>query len=1255
MSCGNQPQPPKTCPLKGAPVNPILGCKILTENPDVYIDAHLPLVLRRTYASDEGYESMLGQGWSFDFGYRLEVLDDRIVVYDSYGKKDNFPLLNAGQSALVPKGAMEVKKTTSNTYVVSVKNRFYHFEAHEGVFRLMRMTDNNDNAIRYFYEEGKRFASFIALDNHRVFKLLGNTHRILGLEELTFDKTTLSKNLLEVGQYLILIHYTQENERLRVGSIESFKNEEKIKKKLYEDYTLHNTEPATLKPLVRYVYSKENDLIEVYGLENVLLRTFSYRNHVMISHGVPEGLESFYEYSQYNPQGKVLKNTTNTHQVWDFSYKKNETLVKDALGRETVYRFDDKDYFSSKLDALHQEMTMQYDGNGQLIEIKDVSGKVQTFNYDDKGMMTSSVATGRASIHYTPHYRHPHKPMHIETHGKKTTLNYDRRGNLIEERLPNNKTITYTRDVHGNPVEIHDAFGGVSTLSYNLSGNLTKHINPLGEVTTLAYDDNENLIALTDIEKNTTHYDYNTHNKLIQVIHPDNSTESYAYNPQGKLLSHTDSFNATSYYTTDKASNLVEIKNPHGKSTHFKYDVEGRLEIQIDPLGQETQYLYDPLDRVIATKEAKEHMLVYAYTEHNTLKSLIDPVGNTTSYTYDAQGNVSTQTYPNTQVKTLNYAPTDSLPTRVKNTNNAILFFDHNSDNQPTLIAGNDVKIMFTYNSYKQLQSLINNSHSVALSYDLLGELQTQTQDSIAVSQIRETHSYNTTLSYLNQSTTTTHYSKDKKTTLQHNTNKPIVLSYDIQAKTQTTTYPNGKEEHYVFNDNKELIKLYTPQETYHYQRDALGRITQIQTNDTHTQYSYDALGQVIKANSQTFSYDKAGNNQHNQATYNTSMNQLQEDAHYTYTYSYDTNGNLQSKIDKQTQEMLFYRYNDLNQLIEHYKATKEDTYIYRLLYTYDGFNRRITKTYIDSTDNTKEINNTDKTNSYAHQYLYHEQNIVAILDLNKNKQLLASIVHHPTQIDTPLSITNHNTNKTYYYHRNHLGSIIALSNQDAKIVEEIHYDSHYGVILNHSQEEETFNPYGYTGRETDTKELYYYRARYYDPTLQRFLSRDPIEFEAGDFNFYRYVGGDCVNFRDPSGLDPLLNGKGVPSGMGGNANKNTPSADQVKIYGNWCGPGLTGGYYPYAWGDLSDNQKQNVKAPTDKTDTACAVHDVTYDECRKAHPCDKTARAVCMQQADRILASSIAENEWGRPWMIRKFMKKSTPDGGENPEVCCE
>ena len=69
------------------------------------------------------------------------------------------------------------------------------------------------------------------------------------------------------------------------------------------------------------------------------------------------------------------------------------------------------------------------------------------------------------------------------------------------------------------------------------------------------------------------------------------------------------------------------------------------------------------------------------------------------------------------------------------------------------------------------------------------------------------------------------------------------------------------------------------------------------------------------------------------------------------------------------------------------------------------------------------------------------------------------------------------------------------------------------------SQSTPTNNPFAYTGREYDAPDLYYYRHRYYDPTNQRFLSKDPLNLASGDFNLYRYVGGDPVNWVDPQGL----------------------------------------------------------------------------------------------------------------------------------------
>jgi RHS repeat-associated protein len=63
-------------------------------------------------------------------------------------------------------------------------------------------------------------------------------------------------------------------------------------------------------------------------------------------------------------------------------------------------------------------------------------------------------------------------------------------------------------------------------------------------------------------------------------------------------------------------------------------------------------------------------------------------------------------------------------------------------------------------------------------------------------------------------------------------------------------------------------------------------------------------------------------------------------------------------------------------------------------------------------------------------------------------------------------------------------------------------------------------NAFLYTNREFDSEtSLSYYRARYYDPTIGRFLSEDPISFEAG-VNFYAYVLNNPTNTIDPLGLD---------------------------------------------------------------------------------------------------------------------------------------
>jgi RHS repeat-associated protein len=65
-----------------------------------------------------------------------------------------------------------------------------------------------------------------------------------------------------------------------------------------------------------------------------------------------------------------------------------------------------------------------------------------------------------------------------------------------------------------------------------------------------------------------------------------------------------------------------------------------------------------------------------------------------------------------------------------------------------------------------------------------------------------------------------------------------------------------------------------------------------------------------------------------------------------------------------------------------------------------------------------------------------------------------------------------------------------------------------------------------FTGREwISDMRIYDYRARMYQPELGRFLQPDPQEFDAGDYNLYRYCHNDPVNKSDPTGLKEELVG----------------------------------------------------------------------------------------------------------------------------------
>jgi RHS repeat-associated protein len=168
-------------------------------------------------------------------------------------------------------------------------------------------------------------------------------------------------------------------------------------------------------------------------------------------------------------------------------------------------------------------------------------------------------------------------------------------------------------------------------------------------------------------------------------------------------------------------------------------------------------------------------------------------------------------------------------------------------------------------------------------------------------------------------------------------------------------------------------------------------------------------------------------------------------------------------------------------------------------------FGRRIQKVF--TTGSTTTTTN----------YLYDGDNDVEEVDAS------GTILARYTQgenIDEPLAESRLST--TSFYEADGLGSVTSLTNSSGAIADSYTYDS-FGKLT--SSTGSVTNPFQYTGRDFDSETgLPYFRARYYDPSVGRFVSEDSSEFAALDFSLYSYVGNGPPNFRDPTGfvrIDP--------------------------------------------------------------------------------------------------------------------------------------
>ena len=295
----------------------------------------------------------------------------------------------------------------------------------------------------------------------------------------------------------------------------------------------------------------------------------------------------------------------------------------------------------------------------------------------------------------------------------------------------------------------------------------------------------------------------------------------------------------------------------------------------------------------------------------------------------------------------------------------------------------------------------------------------------------------------------------------------PVTLEYDPSNRRTSLVLPNGVSTEYQYDLGSRLTALLY--------RNALGPLGDLQ-------YTYDAAGNRVSGGgsfARTLLPDAVPS-----ATYDQGNRQL---AFGPQTMTFDDNGNLLTQTDPSG--TLSYTWDARNRLAGLSGSAVAASF------GYDALGRRAQKTLDGGTT----------------AFLYDGMDLVKETDGVGDASYLRTL-----GLDEALVRVD--SVETLHYLADALGGTVALTDSTGGATSTYSYEP-FGRT---SVDGTGVNAFQYTGRENDGTGLYYYRARYYDPLRSRFVSEDPIGFNAG-VNFYRYAGSNPILFTDPLGRDATI------------------------------------------------------------------------------------------------------------------------------------
>ncbi|WP_228055720.1 putative Ig domain-containing protein [Lusitaniella coriacea] len=844
-------------------------------------------------------------------------------------------------------------------------------------------------------------------------------------------------------------------------------------------------------------------------------------------------------------------------------------------GLETRYVYDDLNRLTEVVLpdltpndwADNPRNKTEYSDGGRIKSQTDILGNKTQYLYNDIGQITQVINAFNQPTTYT--YT---KGGQIETvtdhRNRKTRYIYDNNARVQEIIFFDDSRFKLTYDELGRLKTETNELNQTTTYEYDAYGQVKAVINALNERTEFEYNQRHNLIRVTDALGQSTHFKYDEYGQKVETTFHNGDTVSMAYDQFSRLTSTTDENLNPTKYTYDNLSQLVQIEQVKQLAAN------GQLEETL------TQYTYDNLFRLKQIEDANQNVTSFEYDAFNRPTETVLPLGqrnrtdynsfgqvtaatdfngDTINYTYDSYGRLENKTFTDPRISPVSYT------------------YDPVTLGLSTVTDSRGV-MQYTYDNYDRLETITTpDQKTVGYGYDLLNNLTSLTTPANAI-----TYGYDP----LNRLDTVKEGNR-------------ILADYDYNAvgNLSQTQLANGSVESRLYDTRNRLTQLTTRNVTgtifndFKYTLDGVGNRTKVEEYGGRTvDYTYDALNRLTQENmvggatgnrTIDYTYDLVGN----RLTRNDSASGLA-------TYTYDDNNRLQQLT--QGSQTTAFGYDDNGSITQRSDGSQTITYDW----INDGENRLVgvTNSTAAGTSQTQfvydALGNRVATVADGVQTNYLTTSVGSLpevlMEYDANDQITANYTHG-------LGLVSATRNgREGFYHTDGLGSTRAITDNVGLVTDRYTYDA-FGVLLDQTG---TFgNSFQFAGEQRDSSTgLDYLRARYYDPTLGRFISKDPFSGFLSDpmsQHDYQYAHANPVRFTDPTGYSSTIGdvmatlnviaslstigSVGVGAGyITGGVLSGASSDEILQMFGDWgagFANGVSGGYLTDVYESYSGNK----------------------------------------------------------------------------------